>query len=264
MDYENLVVERRDRVAVVTLNRPDKLNALSTDLMREIENVTEEFQEDVETRVVVFTGAGGHFSAGRDLKDRKLAAADQGALLMRQRLFHLGPRMIRKLHEMNQLTIAAVNGGALGGGACIVSALDFRIGADDCFVAYPEAGLGIPLSWVSLPLCVHLVGPARAKRLTILARREEASTLLEWGFLDEVVPKGELLERALEMAQEYAAKPPIAAQMVKRSVNAVSSALDHAIMHMDSDQVLLAQASEDFGEAVRAFFEKRKPDFRGK
>ena len=88
--------------------------------------------------------------------------------------------------------------------------------------------------------------------------------MLEWGFLDEVVPKKELMKRTLEMAEAYAAQPPIAAQMVKRSVNAISSALDQAIMHMDSDQVLLAQASDDYKEGVRAFFEKRKTDFKGK
>ncbi len=264
MSYEHLIVEHQGNIAVVTLNRPDQLNALSIDLMKEIEKVAEEFREDVETRVVIFTGAGKHFSAGRDLKDRQMGKPDKEPLLVRQRRYDIGPRMIRRLTEMNQITIAAINGGALGGAACIVSALDFRVGADDCFVAYPEAGLGIPLSWVSLPLCVHLVGPARAKRFVILAQRESATTLLEWGFLDEVVPKKELMKRALEMAETYAAQPPIAAQMVKRSVNAISSALDQAIMHMDSDQVLLAQASEDYREGVKAFFEKRKPDFKGK
>ncbi|GAB4335004.1 MAG: enoyl-CoA hydratase/isomerase family protein [Candidatus Abyssubacteria bacterium] len=262
MAYEHLTVERRGHIAIVTLNRPERLNALSTALMREIEKLTEEFQDDLQTRVVIFTGAGKHFSAGRDLADPETKLPEE-SLLARQRQYHLGPRLIRKLTEMNQITIAAINGGALGGAACIVAALDFRIGADDCFVAYPEVGLGIPLSWVSLPLCVHLVGPARAKRFVILAQKESAHTLLQWGFLDEIVPHDELMKRAMEMAERYAAMPPISAQMAKRSVNAISSALDHAIMHMDSDQVLLAQATKDFREAVTAFFEKRKPTFTG-
>jgi enoyl-CoA hydratase/carnithine racemase len=264
MAYEYLIVERKDRIAVVTFNRPERLNALSMDLMREIEMVTEEFREDTETRVVIFTGGGKHFSAGADMRDPKRAVGSKDSLIKKQRQFHLGPRMIQKLYDMNQITIAAVNGGALGGGACIVSALDFRIGAEDCFCAYPEGRLGIPLSWISLPLCVHLVGPARAKRFVILAQRETAQTLKDWGFLDEVVPSDRLMDRALEMAGQYAALPPVAAQMIKRSVNAITSILDRSLMHMDSDQVLLASMTEDYQEGVKAFFEKRVPDFKGR
>lgn len=174
-----------------------------------------------------------------------------------------GPRTIRGIYEINQITIAAVNGYALGGGACIASACDFRIGAENCRVGYPEVGLAMNLSWVALPLCVHLIGPARAKEMVILARKENAETLLKWGFLDEVVPEGQLLSAAMKLAEQYAAQPPMAAQMVKRSVNAISSALDQSVMHMDSDQYLYATTSDDFKEALEAFFEKRDAVFKG-
>ncbi len=264
MGFKNIDVVRRGAVATVTLNRPEKLNALSIDLMQEIFEVADQFQHDTETRVVIFAGAGRFFSAGADLADPKRAILAEDGLLRRQRQTTLGQRVIKKLLEMDQITIAAIQGGALGGAACIVSALDFRIGTDTCFVSYPEINLGMNLSWYGLPLCVHLVGPARAKRMVILGNKEPAKVLLEWGFLDEVVPEEDLHERAMQMALEYASKPPAAAQMIKRSVNAISSALDQSIMHMDIDQLLLTFTTDDYLEGISAQREKRDPQFKGR
>lgn len=263
MGYRYLTIEREGHIGVVTLNRPEHSNALSLQMMREIEDAALGFRDDIETRVVIFTGAGRHFCAGVDLKDPEQAASTTGPLLQKQRLFHLGPRMIRALREMDQVTIAAINGVAVGGGGCIVTALDFRIGAEDCQVGYPESDLAIPLSWVSLPLCLRLVGPARAKRWLMTGERLNARKLEEWGFLDEVVPADDLVESARRLAELYASRAPAAVQMIKRSVNAMAGALDEAIMHMDSDQVLLAWTTGDFLEGVSAFLEKRDPDFTG-
>lgn len=120
------------------------------------------------------------------------------------------------------------------------------------------------LMWLGLPLCVRLVGPAKAKRMVILGHEERAPTLLEWGFLDEVVPRQTLVERALELATRYAAQPPVQAQMIKRSINMLVSALDPAIMHMDFDQFQLATASEDAREARSAQAENREASFSGR
>jgi enoyl-CoA hydratase/carnithine racemase len=264
MSSEILTVERREQIAVVTLNRPEKLNALSVELMEEIERVAGSFRDDVETRVVVFCGAGKHFTAGVDLNDPRREERGEQTLLIKQRALSLGGRMVRALLEIDQITIAAVQGGALGGGACIATALDFRIGSEDCFFSYPEINLGMNLSWVNLPLCVRLVGPSRAKRMVIGGQRENAQTLLEWGFLDQVVPRERLMDAALEMAEFYAGQPPIQSQMIKRSVNALVYGHDSAIMHMDTDQYLLAAETEDHREGIRAFLEKRPPRFRGR
>jgi len=265
MNFEHLTIHKKKHVATVAFNRPDKLNALNAQLMREIITMAEAFAEDVDTRVVILSGAGSCFSAGLDLSDPEISQHFQDQSILSQRRFlKLGPQMIKALYNMDQITIAAINGAATGGGACIAAACDFRIGADDCRIGYPEVGLGMNLSWVALPMCVHLIGPSKAKQMVILAQKEPAKTLHQWGFLDAVVPANDLMQHAREMAEAYASKAPIAAQMVKQSVNAITSVLDQAIMHMDGDQFLLASKTEDFMEGISAFVEKRKPRFRGK
>jgi len=264
MEYKHLLIERKEHIAIIKFNRPEKMNTLNSGLMEEIDFLSNEFNGDECTRVVIFTGNGNNFCAGVDLTDRKTPQeGEEISRLMRLRNMRTGPKMIRSIYEMNQITIAAINGFALGGGACIASACDFRIGADNCHAGFPEVNLAMNLSWISLPLVVHLIGPARAKQMVIGADRIDAKTLFSWGFLDKWVSREDLMKAAYEMGELYASKPPIAAQMVKRSVNAISSALDHAIMHMDSDQFLYATSGEDFQEAVQAFFQKRSAVFKG-
>ena len=264
MEYKDIVIDRRGHVATVRFNRPEKLNTLSFEMMHDIDGLARSFGEDENTRVVIFTGSGENFCAGVDLIDHM--DSDQGkndSMLKKLRKVRIGPRMIRSIYEIDQITIAAMNGVALGGGACLAAACDFRIGAGDCRAGFPEVNLAMNLSWISLPLVVHLIGPARAKQMVISSERIDAEELLQWGFLDKLVPPQDLMKAAREMAEMVASKPPLAAQMVKRSVNAISSALDQAIMHMDSDQFLYATSGEDFLEALNAFFKKRKGIFKG-
>lgn len=263
MDYQYLRVEKNEHIALVYLDNPGRQNALNLGFLDELTDLARTLNSDSQTRVVIFTGAGRFFSTGMDILDETLREQLSGNLIEARQQLHKGPDMIRAIFEMPQITIAAIQGYALGGAAALASACDFRLGTTTCRVGYPEASLGMNLSWGALPLCVRLVGPARAKRMVILGRPEKAGTLLAWGFLDEVVKPEKLPEAAMKMARRYAAQPPLAARMIKQSVNKIVSALDPAITHMDQDQFFLTIQSEDFAEGLRAARERRPGKFTG-
>lgn len=255
-------VAREGHIATVTINRPEKRNAITNEMMEDIERIARDFAKDEQTRAIIVRAEGRDFSVGADLSQPRFQG-DPQSMLIRRRQLQLGSLMMRALREIHQPTICAVQGVATGGAACIATACDFRIAAADARMGYGEVKMGINLMWNAVPVCVALIGPARAKRMIMSGKLFDAATLLGWGFLDEVVSRENLDATARTWAEEYAALPPIAVQMIKRSINQVSGALDQALMHMDADQWLLATHSEDFREAVGAFFEKRKPSFKG-
>jgi len=171
---------------------------------------------------------------------------------MRRRKNRIGQRAVQAVLGIDQITIAAWHGAAIGGGACLATAMDLRVGAKGCFMQYPEIDIGMNLMWKSLPLIVDLVGPARAKRLVVGGERIHDETLLKWGVLDELVEPENLMASAHKLAEFYAAKPPMAAQMIKQSINALCSPAGEAIMHMDVDQNLLTRQTEESTSSSKA------------
>lgn len=263
MSEKFIRLQRDGAIATLTIDRPERRNAITNEMMEEIERVTRSFSQDEQTRAIIIRAEGNDFSVGADLSQPRFQG-DPQSMLMRRRGLEQGGLMMRALQEIHQPTICAIKGVSTGGGACIPTACDFRIAAETTRAGYGEVKMGINLMWNAVPVCVNLIGPARAKRMIMSGKLFEAATLLEWGFVDEVVPVDKLDETARAWAEEYAALPPIAVQMIKRSINKYTAALDNAIMHMDADQWLLAAHSEDMKEAVSAFFQKRKPSYTGR
>ena len=255
---KHLKIKKEGHICWVYLNRPKSLNALNTEILKELTQFNASLRDDLESRVIIYTGTGENFSSGADLKEKR-----EPMTRLKSWRNNFGKPAIWSFLEVDQITIAAINGYCLGGAACIASACDFRIASENAVLGYPEINLGINLNWLGLPLAVRLIGPAKAKKIVIGGENENADTLLKWGFYEEVHPKNKLMEAAEEMANLYASKPPMAAQMIKRSVNKLTYSGDDAIMHMDYDQTLLTHETKDRKEAIKSFFEKRDPEYKG-
>jgi enoyl-CoA hydratase/carnithine racemase len=232
--------------------------------MRQLTDAARSFEDDGATSVVVLSGGAKAFTAGFDLKDpegRSRRGMDLGGL---RRHLKLGPRLTRAWQDMEQITIGAIEGFCIGGGVALAVALDFRIMARDAHLRVPEIGLGMNMSWQSIPRLLHLIGPARTKQAVILAdQRISAAEANEWGLVEEVVDPGTAYDVAMTLAAKVAAQPPLSVAMTKLTINRLAHALDDLASHMEIDQFALASLTEDHKEGVAAFLGRRKPRFKG-
>lgn len=256
--YRQLRCEYSGRLATVVLDRPARRNALSAELMREMIVCARELEAREDVDAVVVTGASGCFSAGADLKDSSRWAAG-APLLVQREIASLGQRMARAWEELPQITIAAIEGYAVGGGLALAAALDWRVMARDAFVSLPEISLGIPLTWGTLPRLVNLVGPARAKHLAILCERVGADAALAMGLVDEVCDKGMSMDAARRLATVALDKPRHSVRMTKETVNAYAGIGAHAVSYMAHDQLELAAASPESRAARDQALKRKKP-----
>ena len=264
MPYENIILEIEEQVAVVTLNRPDKLNAISSELHEEIMQVCRQLGEDDGVRVVIWTGAGRGFCSGVDLT----AARQQGEHQPRSERIDeygwVGRQAIEIYRNLNKPTIAAINGVAAGAGMSLALACDMRVGsASSRFkTVFIERSLS-PDSGMSFFL-PRIVGASRAFDLVYTSRFVEADEAYRIGLLDRLVPAENLLDGAKDLARQIAFWPPVAIQMSKRVMQrGMESDLEEQLRYETHGIVFGRRAPHDVEEAAASFREKRPPKFTG-
>ncbi len=258
-NYETILVEKRESVAILTINRPDKLNALSSKVHAEGVDALDELRKDTEIRVLVITGAGEKsFIAGADIGE----FAEQTPVTQRNLFYE--KTFFNSIDTFPKPVIAMINGFCLGGGCELALACDIRLASEKARFGQPEINLGIIPGGGGTQRLTRLVGEGKSMEIILTGDMIDAPTALQLGLVNHVFSAEELEAKTMEMANKIAEKSPIALQMAKEAVKLASrSNLDEGLRR-EVDLFAICFSTADKQEGVAAFLEKRKPVFKGK
>ncbi len=256
-NYQYILVERDERVGIVTLNRPKELNALNTELVGELADALEDFDRDDEIRCIVLTGAGERaFAAGADIKEMSNKSPIDMLLG--------GFENWNRIRRIKTPVIAAVGGYALGGGCELAMHCDMIVASENAQFGQPEIKLGVIPGAGGTQRLARTFGKYRAMEMVLTGANFTAQEMADHGLVNRVVPKGEHLNEALKLAKTVAAQAPLAARLAKDAVLAAFETTLEQGLANERKNFFLLFASEDMREGTRAFIEKRKADFQGR
>jgi enoyl-CoA hydratase len=253
-------LERRGPVAVLTLNRPEALNALSVEMLDDLDDLLDAIAEEASLRAVVLTGAGEKaFTAGADIAHMKTASALEARDYAKR-----GHAITARLENFPKPVIAAVNGYALGGGCELALACDLRLAGERARFGLPEVNLGILPGWGGTQRLARATSPGFAKEIIFTARMVKPDEALQRGLVNAVHPDDELLDKAVELGETIATKPPWAIAAAKEVVNLALEGNQRTHLARELDAFALAFTTQDQREGMAAFFEKRAANFVGR
>ena len=259
MELKNLVYEETDKIAAITINRPDKLNALNTEVLQELSNVADYIRRS-EVRVVILTGAGNKaFVAGADLEE-----VSSRKPLELWHFLRLGQKVIAEVEQLGKPVIAAVNGYALGGGFELALACTLRLAGENASFAFPEVGLGLMAGFGGTQRLPKVIGKSLALEYLLTGSSIKAEEAYRIGLVNQVLPVDQLLGKAREVASKIAAKAPAAVQM---TMQAVQGGFELGVERGEILEAALASvcaATEDSREGLAAWKERRQPVFTGR